>query len=72
MIFDANMLAKVVFPVPGGPHNINEGKLWFSILDLNGDSDPKIWSCPMKSSKFVGRILSAKGAECLNSASALC
>jgi hypothetical protein len=53
----------VVFPTPGGPHNIIEGIIPESNARRKDASTDKICSCPMYSSKVFGRIRSARGAE---------
>jgi hypothetical protein len=55
-------LARVVFPVPGGPQKIIERIFPPSTIRLTTPDFPIRWSCPTNSAKFLGRILSARGA----------
>lgn len=55
--------ASVVFPTPGGPHNIME-EIWsLSIISLRNFPGPTRCVWPIKSLKSLGRTRLAKGAE---------
>lgn len=66
--FRAIRYASVVFPVPGGPHNMTEPGIarWYSPLvsnrRRNGDPGCRRWVCPVTSSTVRGRIRTASGA----------
>ncbi len=62
LVILAIILAKVVFPEPGGPQRIIDWSLSSSIALRKGFPGPIIFSCPKKSSNFSGLILSARGA----------
>src|SRR5690606_22791842 len=53
--------AKVVFPTPGGPQKIMEGRLPLLITVLNIPSGPTKCSWPVTSSHIIGLTLSANG-----------
>jgi len=57
------ILARVVFPTPGGPQKIREGKLvfWFLRRRLTIPFFPTKCSCPINSSRLLGLKISAKG-----------
>src|SRR5699024_6819370 len=58
------MLARVVFPTPGGPQKIME-EIWsFSISCRRIFPFPSRCSWPAKSSRESGRSLVARGADC--------
>ena len=59
------MLARLVLPVPGGPHSIKDGIPPTSRLCRSGVFSPITCSWPMKSEKSRGLILAAKGADLL-------
>jgi hypothetical protein len=54
-------LARLVLPQPGGPQKTMLGTFPLNIAALNILVSPKILCCPKNSSKFWGRILSARG-----------
>ena len=66
-----NKLARVVFPLPGGPHSINEGKVPFAMLWSRGLFGPTISFCPTNESKLFGLILEANGEDSFKMFSAL-
>ena len=53
--------ANVVFPVPGGPHNIKLTGSPFLTIRLNNSPSPSKWLCPITSSSVCGLICSASG-----------
>ena len=59
------MLASVVLPTPGGPQKIIEGMTLFFNVFSNTPLSPIRCSCPIKSSKDLGRNRSAKGGDCI-------
>ena len=56
------MRANVVFPVPGGPEKITEGKRSASMARRSSFPGPRICSWPANSSSERGRIRVASGA----------
>ena len=63
-VLPAIMLARVVFPTPGGPQKIME-EIWsFSISCRRIFPFPSRCSWPAKSSRESGRSLVARGADC--------
>ncbi len=54
--------ARVVFPLPGGPEKITEGKRSASIARRKSFPGPRICSWPTNSSRERGRIRVASGA----------
>ena len=54
--------ARVVLPVPGGPHRMAEVSRSDSIRARSGAPGPTRWRCPMISSRVRGRIRAASGA----------
>src|SRR3989339_615378 len=61
-VCSAIRFAKLVLPTPGGPQNIIEESSSYSMSLRNNFPLPIICSCPTNSSKFLGRILSARGS----------
>ena len=57
----ATMRARVVLPVPGGPHRMSEGTWSASMARRSAVPGPSTCSCPAKSSRRRGRIRSASG-----------
>ena len=57
----AIILARVVFPTPGGPHRMNEASFPDSIIFRRTLPSATRCSCPTKSSRFMGLIRSARG-----------
>jgi len=61
----AIILAKVVFPDPGGPQKISDGKKIFLLDGVRSlpiiPSLPTKFFCPTKSFKVLGRIISGRG-----------
>src|SRR5512145_2101716 len=55
--------ARVVFPEPGGPQKMRDGKGRAASTDERNFPSPRISSCPTNSASVVGRILSASGAR---------
>src|SRR3989344_5391744 len=55
----------VVFPVPGGPHKMNEKRGFFSTAARRGLPLPTKCSCPTTSSSVCGRIRAARGSIAL-------
>ena len=62
-----NKVASVVFPTPGGPQRMQDGKWPASMAFRKGALDPTTFSWPMYSSKVVGRIRSARGCIMIRS-----
>src|SRR4029453_13606590 len=56
------MRARVVFPLPGGPEKITDGKRSASIARRNSFPGPRMCSWPTNSSSKRGRIRVASGA----------
>ena len=52
----------MVFPVPGGPHNMTDPKLPCASISRRRPSLPSKLSCPTTSSSVLGRNNSANGA----------
>src|SRR5512139_1711179 len=59
----AMIRARVVFPEPGGPQKMRDGKGRAASTDERNFPSPRISSCPTKPARDVGRILSASGAR---------
>src|SRR5512145_1669831 len=55
--------ARVVFPEPGGPQKMRDGKGRAASTDERNFPSPRISSCPTNPARVVGRILSASGAR---------
>ena len=56
------ILARVVFPVPGGPHKMIDCDRSRSMASRSGRPGPTRSSCPTSSSNVRGRMRSARGA----------
>src|SRR5439155_23986430 len=67
-VMSAMMWARVVFPVPGGPDKITDGKRSASIARRSNFPGPRICSWPTNSSSDRGRIRVASGAALLTAA----
>ena len=63
LVAEAIILAKVVFPTPGGPQNIIELILSVYIKFLSIFPFPSMCFWPIYSSKLLGLILSARGED---------
>jgi hypothetical protein len=61
-VISAMMRASVVFPLPGGPEKITEGKRSASIARRKSLPGPRMCSWPTNSSSDRGRIRVARGA----------
>src|SRR5213080_158112 len=73
LLFSASRRANVVFPVPGGPHKINDGiAVPPSIKRRNTRPSPTSCSWPTNSLSVLGRIRSARGAAVAERALELC
>ncbi len=59
----ARICARVVLPLPGGPHRINERNLPAPLKPRNSLPAPSKCSWPTNSSMEFGRIASASGCE---------
>ena len=57
----AMTLARVVFPVPGGPYKISELSLSARMARRRRVPSPMMCFCPTTSSNVVGRIRAARG-----------
>src|SRR5947209_88071 len=64
-VISAMIWASVVFPVPGGPERITDGKRSASIARRSNFPGPRICSWPTNSSSDRGRIRVASGAALL-------
>src|SRR6266446_7822985 len=67
-VISAMIWASVVFPVPGGPDKITDGKRSASIARRSNFPGPRICSWPTNSSSDRGRIRVASGAASLTAA----
>src|SRR3989344_5133352 len=56
------MRARVVLPLPGGPHKMKEKSSFFSMATRSGLPPPTRCSCPTNSSSFCGLIFEARGS----------
>src|SRR5258708_7489032 len=73
LLFSASRRASVVFPVPGGPHKINDGiAVPPSIKRRNTRPSPTSCSWPTNSFSVRGRMRSASGAAVAERALELC
>ena len=63
-VIDATTVARVVLPVPGGPHRTIEDRRSDSIRARSGAPGPSRCRCPTISSRRRGRIRAANGAFC--------
>ena len=66
----ATTRARVVLPVPGGPHRITEDSRSASISSRSGRPGPIRWSWPTISSRVRGRSRAASGARRLSRSAA--
>ena len=62
----AMIWASVVLPTPGGPHRMNEEICSDSIIRRKMQSLPTRCFCPIYSSRFFGRSLSASGSNVIS------
>src|SRR6266571_9168799 len=60
------MYARVVFPLPAGPHRMIEGSRPASASTVSGLPGPIRWRCPATSSKERGRIRAASGVSAMS------
>ncbi len=58
----ASRCARVVLPVPAGPHRINDGRLPPATSFVSALPGPTRCPCPTNSSNVRGRILAARGS----------
>ena len=58
----AIIMARVVFPHPGGPRKIIEGIFWFMRKAWSALFSPMRWGCPTKSARVFGLRIDESGS----------